>query len=236
MITQSAVWMRHNIISVMRLFYQCEFEPPNEFFDALVPLLDSEIEQGYMCKIVMVNPKAFADNVVNGYERLRDRQDESVVEEVLTLNTDMHGDSNDTKSNPDESNSINSEGSSKSNDSLAVMPSNLGLVNENDNAINCDNAISITVILPFQDGLKNRRVNQLKSCSVVRALVDELERKDRVGRDDIKATSISAGKHEIIKTMIDDDIDKVGPDGILFIVLSSGAAIKKRTASQDFST
>ncbi|KAH6838054.1 hypothetical protein C2S53_003304 [Perilla frutescens var. hirtella] len=269
--------------------------------------IDPKIEQGYMCKIVMVNLKAFVDSVVNEYERLSDDDkskclefflgnrpmllwhphtkegnakleklvlgcdapddddnhggNKGVAEEVPMLNTDMHGYSSETESNPDESNSVNSEGTSKSNDLLVIMASNLGWVNENNDAINY-------AILPSQGGMKNRRVNQLvnheqrnrqklfkdwfvvrayakhiifhqKSCSVVQAFVDELEIKDRADMYDIKATSISAGKHEIISAHpesryspgIQQKIEKsnctVGPDGVLFIELSSCAAVKK---------
>ncbi|KAH6813637.1 serine/threonine-protein phosphatase 4 regulatory subunit-like protein [Perilla frutescens var. frutescens] len=61
-----------------------------------------------------------------------------VNEEVLEHNTDINGNSSETESNPDESDSINSEESTKSNDSLAVMPSDHGLISEEDDAINGD--------------------------------------------------------------------------------------------------
>ncbi|KAH6780882.1 hypothetical protein C2S52_012119 [Perilla frutescens var. hirtella] len=102
MITQCAAWMRPDIIYVKRPVYQCRFEPQDEFFDALVPLLDPETEQDYMCemvrddgsvemctyfgglcKIVRVNPKAFVDDVVNGYERLSDDDKSKCLEFLL---------------------------------------------------------------------------------------------------------------------------------------------------------
>ncbi|KAH6800971.1 chloroplast heat shock protein 70-1 [Perilla frutescens var. hirtella] len=156
---------------------------------------------------------------------------ESVDKEVLELSIDMHGDFSATKSNLDQSDSVNSEETTRSNDSLAAISSDFYLVNESDDAINfgvilqvneeilmndktkledfgADNAISIAAILLSQDGLKNRRVNQLvkhgqrnrqkqskdwfvvrvntediifhqKACSTVQALVDELQKKDR---------------------------------------------------------
>lgn len=102
MITQCAAWMRPDIIYVKRPVYQCRFEPQGEFFDALVPLLDPEAEQDYMCemvrddgsvemctyfgglcKIVRVNPKAFVDDVVNAYERLSDENKSKCLEFLL---------------------------------------------------------------------------------------------------------------------------------------------------------
>ncbi|KAH6825006.1 hypothetical protein C2S53_000658 [Perilla frutescens var. hirtella] len=52
MITQCAAWMRPDIIYLKRPIYQSRFEPQDEFFDALVPLLDPETEQDYMCEMV----------------------------------------------------------------------------------------------------------------------------------------------------------------------------------------
>ncbi|CAN4104246.1 unnamed protein product [Withania somnifera] len=81
-------WMRPDIVYVQRPVYQCMFEPQDEFFKALTPLLNPESEEdflfeldgddgrvelctyfGGLCKIVRVNPKAFVDDVVKGYEK-----------------------------------------------------------------------------------------------------------------------------------------------------------------------
>lgn len=91
MITQCAAWMRPDIIYVKRPVYQCRFEPQDEFFGPLMPLLNPETEEDYpcelvrddgsvetctyfggLCKIVRVNPKAFVDDVVKGFEKLSD--------------------------------------------------------------------------------------------------------------------------------------------------------------------
>ncbi|KAL8518227.1 hypothetical protein ACS0TY_009555 [Phlomoides rotata] len=91
MITQCAAWMRPDIIYVKRPVYQCRFEPQDEFFAALTPFLDPETEENFLCelvkddgsvemctyfgglcRIVKVNPKAFVDDVVKGFEKLSD--------------------------------------------------------------------------------------------------------------------------------------------------------------------
>ncbi|OIT00197.1 PREDICTED: uncharacterized protein LOC109228751 [Nicotiana attenuata] len=93
LITQCAAWMRPDIVYVQRPVYQCRFEPQDDFFKALAPLLDPESEQdflfeleddngrvelctyfGGLCKIVRVNPKAFVDDVVKAYEKLNDEK------------------------------------------------------------------------------------------------------------------------------------------------------------------
>lgn len=93
LITQCAAWMRPDIVYVQRPVYQCRFEPQDEFFKALTPLLDPESEDdflfeleddngrvelctyfGGLCKIVRVNPKAFVDDLVKGYEKLSDEK------------------------------------------------------------------------------------------------------------------------------------------------------------------
>ncbi|KAH0744208.1 hypothetical protein KY290_032201 [Solanum tuberosum] len=93
LITQCAAWMRPDIVYVQRPVYQCRFEPQDDFFKALTPLLDPETEQdclfeleddngrvefctyfGGLCKIVRVNPKAFVDDVVKAYEKLSDEK------------------------------------------------------------------------------------------------------------------------------------------------------------------
>lgn len=92
-ITQCAAWMRPDIIYVKRPVYQCRFEPQDEFFRALTPLLDPETEADFLfeletddgrvelctyfsglCKIVRVNPKAFVDDVVNAFDKLSDEK------------------------------------------------------------------------------------------------------------------------------------------------------------------
>ncbi|KAI3457372.1 hypothetical protein Pfo_014035 [Paulownia fortunei] len=102
MITQCAAWMRPDIIYVKRPVYQCRFEPQDEFFGALAPLLDPETEEDYMCelvdddgsvemctyfgglcKIVRVNPKAFVDDVVKGFEKLSDENKSRCLEFLL---------------------------------------------------------------------------------------------------------------------------------------------------------
>lgn len=92
-ITQCAAWMRPDIIYVKRPVYQCRFEPQDDFFQSLTPLLDPETEQDFLfelenddgrvefctyfaglCKILRVNPKAFVDDVVNAYEKSSDEK------------------------------------------------------------------------------------------------------------------------------------------------------------------
>ncbi|PHU12702.1 hypothetical protein BC332_19632 [Capsicum chinense] len=93
MITQCAAWMRPDIVYVQRPVYQCRFEPQDDFFKTLTPLLDPGSEQdflfelvddngrvefctyfGGLCKIVRTNPKAFVDDVVKAYEKLSDEK------------------------------------------------------------------------------------------------------------------------------------------------------------------
>ncbi|XAR63531.1 hypothetical protein NMG60_11023495 [Bertholletia excelsa] len=102
LITQCAAWMRPDIIYVKRPVYQCRFEPQDEFFKALTPLLDPETEQDFLfelenddggielctyfaglCKIVKANPKAFVDDVVNAYEKLIDEKKSKCLEFLL---------------------------------------------------------------------------------------------------------------------------------------------------------
>ncbi|KAL1541391.1 hypothetical protein AAHA92_25619 [Salvia divinorum] len=102
MITQCAAWMRPDIIYVKRPVYQCRFEPQDDFFQPLVPLLDPETEKDYMCelvrddgsvemctyfgglcKIVRINPKAFVDDVTNAYEKLSDENKSKCLEFLL---------------------------------------------------------------------------------------------------------------------------------------------------------
>ena len=51
LITQCAAWMRPDIIYVKRPVYQCRFEPQDEFFKALTPLLDPETEEGFLFEL-----------------------------------------------------------------------------------------------------------------------------------------------------------------------------------------
>ncbi|KAL6999632.1 hypothetical protein U1Q18_000791 [Sarracenia purpurea var. burkii] len=103
LITRCAAWMRPDVIYVRRPVYQCRFEPQDEFFKALTPFLDPETEQdflfelendedgrielctyfGGLCKIVKVNPKAFVDDVVKGYEKLSDEKKSKCLEFLL---------------------------------------------------------------------------------------------------------------------------------------------------------
>ncbi|GMH24915.1 hypothetical protein Nepgr_026758 [Nepenthes gracilis] len=103
LITQCAAWMRPDIIYVKRPVYQCRFEPQDEFFSAMIPLLDPETEGDYLfeleddegrvelctyfgglCKIVRVSPKAFVDDVVKGYEKLSDEKKSKCLKFLLT--------------------------------------------------------------------------------------------------------------------------------------------------------
>ncbi|KAK3026472.1 hypothetical protein RJ639_041769 [Escallonia herrerae] len=102
LITQCAAWMRPDIIYVKRPVYQCRFEPQDEFFKGMEPLLDPETEGEFMfeledddgrvelctyfsglCKIVRVNQKAFVDDVVKGFEKLSDEKKSKCLEFLL---------------------------------------------------------------------------------------------------------------------------------------------------------
>ncbi|GKV02105.1 hypothetical protein SLEP1_g14579 [Rubroshorea leprosula] len=104
LITQCAAWMRPDIIYVKKPVYQCRFEPQDDFFRALMPYLDPKTEEDFLfevknedgsvqmctyfaglCKIVKVNPKAFVDDVVKGYEKLSEER-KSVCLEFLLAN------------------------------------------------------------------------------------------------------------------------------------------------------
>ncbi|XP_019154125.1 PREDICTED: uncharacterized protein LOC109150618 [Ipomoea nil] len=101
-ITRCAAWMRPDIVYVKRPVYQCRFEPQDEFFKALTPLLDPQTEQDFLfelnkddgsielctyfaglCKIVKVNPKAFVDDVVKAYEKLSEEKKSKCMEFLL---------------------------------------------------------------------------------------------------------------------------------------------------------
>ncbi|KAI3702781.1 hypothetical protein L6452_28533 [Arctium lappa] len=102
LITKCAAWMRPDIIYVKRPVYQCRFEPQDEFFKAMAPLLDPATEQDFMCelerddggvemctyfgglcKILRVNPKAFVDDVVKAFEKASDEKKSKCLEFVL---------------------------------------------------------------------------------------------------------------------------------------------------------
>ncbi|KAH7666604.1 hypothetical protein IHE45_12G006900 [Dioscorea alata] len=102
MVTQCAAWFRPDIIYVKRPMYQCRFEPQEDFFKLLGPLLDPETESQYLfeleredgrielctyfaglCKIVRVNPKSYVDDVVNAYEKLSDEKKSKCLEFLL---------------------------------------------------------------------------------------------------------------------------------------------------------
>ncbi|KAL1813029.1 hypothetical protein ACET3Z_023094 [Daucus carota] len=93
LITKCAAWMRPDIVYVKKPVYQCRFEPQDDFFGAMIPLLDPKTEREFLCevenddgsidtcsfyeglcKIVKVNKKAFVDDVVKAYEKLSDEK------------------------------------------------------------------------------------------------------------------------------------------------------------------
>ncbi|KAK6934145.1 hypothetical protein RJ641_034300 [Dillenia turbinata] len=103
LITQCAAWFRPDIIYVKRPVYQCRFEPQDDFFRSLTPLLNPETEKDFMfevkldnervelctyfgglCKIVKVNPKAYVDDVVKAYEKLTDEKKSECVGFLLS--------------------------------------------------------------------------------------------------------------------------------------------------------
>ncbi|KAH0469958.1 hypothetical protein IEQ34_001516 [Dendrobium chrysotoxum] len=104
-VTQCAAWMRPDIIYVKKPLYQCRFEPQDEFFKHLWPLLDPNTENefkfelrteengrvfvenctyfGGLCKIVKISPKAYVDDVVNAYQKLSDEGKSRCLEFLL---------------------------------------------------------------------------------------------------------------------------------------------------------
>ncbi|XP_010910293.1 uncharacterized protein [Elaeis guineensis] len=103
MITQCAAWMRPDIIYVKRPVYQSRFEPQDDFFKLLGPLLDPTTENEYpcelkteggrvetctyfggLCKIVKISPKAYVDDVVKAYQKLGDKGKSRCLEFLLT--------------------------------------------------------------------------------------------------------------------------------------------------------
>ncbi|KAL2316659.1 hypothetical protein Fmac_030535 [Flemingia macrophylla] len=102
-IGQCAAWMRPDIVYVKKPVFQCRFEPQDNFFNPIIPLLDPKTEQDYLfelknddgsvelctyfgglCKIVKVNQKAFVDDVVNAYQKLSDEKKSKCLEFLLT--------------------------------------------------------------------------------------------------------------------------------------------------------
>lgn len=102
LITKCAAWMRPDIIYVKKPVYQCRFEPQDDFFSAMVPMLDPKRERDFLCelenddgsvdtctfyeglcKIVKVNKKAFVDDVVKAYEKLSDEKKSRCWEFIL---------------------------------------------------------------------------------------------------------------------------------------------------------
>lgn len=103
MITQCAAWQRPDIIYVKKPVYQSRFEPQDNFFKGLMPLVDPETEKEHpcelrmedgrvelctyfagLCKIVKINPKSYVDDVVNAFEKLSDERKSRCLEFLLT--------------------------------------------------------------------------------------------------------------------------------------------------------
>lgn len=102
LITRCAAWTRPDIIYVKRPLYQSRFEPQEDFFSKLRPLVDPATENNFLfdleldgqvvrtsyfgglCKIVKSNPKAYVDDVVNAYSRLSDADKSRCLEFLLT--------------------------------------------------------------------------------------------------------------------------------------------------------
>ena len=102
LITRCAAWTRPDIIYVRRPLYQSRFEPQEDFFSKLRPLVDPATENNFLfdleldgqvirttyfgglCKIVKSNPKAYVDDVVNAYSRLNDADKSRCLEFLLT--------------------------------------------------------------------------------------------------------------------------------------------------------
>ncbi|KAJ1271730.1 hypothetical protein BS78_06G148600 [Paspalum vaginatum] len=102
LITRCAAWTRPDIIYVKRPLYQSRFEPQEDFFSKLRPLVDPATENDFLfdleldgqvirttyfaglCRIVKANPKAYVDDVVNAYSRLSDADKSRCLEFLLT--------------------------------------------------------------------------------------------------------------------------------------------------------
>jgi hypothetical protein len=101
-ITLCAAWTRPDIIYVRRPLYQSRFEPQEDFFSKLRPLVDPATENdflfdleldgqtirttyfGGLCRIMKSSPKAYVDDVVNAYSRLSDADKSRCLEFLLT--------------------------------------------------------------------------------------------------------------------------------------------------------
>ncbi|TKW05224.1 hypothetical protein SEVIR_7G161800v4 [Setaria viridis] len=102
LITRCAAWTRPDIIYVKRPLYQSRFEPQEDFFKKLRPLVDPATEGNFLfeleldgqvirttyfgglCRIVKANPKAYVDDVVNAYSRLSEADQSRCLEFLLT--------------------------------------------------------------------------------------------------------------------------------------------------------
>ncbi|XP_078442031.1 uncharacterized protein LOC144711823 [Wolffia australiana] len=102
LISQCAAWRRPDIIYVRRPIYHCRFEPQEDFFRLLVPLLDPATEDQFLCelrradgsvetctyfaglcKIVGMGTKAFVDDVVEAFQRLSEEGKDRCLEFLL---------------------------------------------------------------------------------------------------------------------------------------------------------
>jgi len=101
LITRCAAWTRPDIIYVKRPLYQSRFEPQEDFFKKLRPLVDPATEGNFLfdleldgqvirttyfgglCRIVKANPKAYVDDVVNAYSRLSEADQSRCLEFLL---------------------------------------------------------------------------------------------------------------------------------------------------------
>ncbi|KQJ83377.1 uncharacterized protein LOC100827347 [Brachypodium distachyon] len=102
LITRCAAWTRPDILYVKRPLYQSRFEPQEEFFSRLRPLVDPSTENqflfdleqdgrviqttyfGGLCRIVKANPKSYVDDVVNAFSKLSDADKSRCLEFLLT--------------------------------------------------------------------------------------------------------------------------------------------------------
>ena len=99
--TRCAAWTHPDIIYVKRPLYQSRFEPQEDFFKKLRPLVDPATEGNFLfdleldgqvirttyfgglCRIVKANPKAYVDDVVNAYSRLSEADQSRCLEFLL---------------------------------------------------------------------------------------------------------------------------------------------------------
>ncbi|XP_044458081.1 uncharacterized protein, partial [Triticum aestivum] len=102
LITRCAAWTRPDILYVKRPLYQSRFEPQEEFFSRLRPLVDPSTENqflfdleqdgrviqttyfGGLCRIVKASPKSYVDDVVNAYSKLSEADKSCCLEFLLT--------------------------------------------------------------------------------------------------------------------------------------------------------